>query len=127
MTNYLRPNHSIRIGRNTGQYEQRQHFVGVRHQGPFVVLLIDQRPIALSTSQAHKVGWEMLRTADDCIREAHNGVLWDGHQAKQSVVLTVNGASMNVSPAKARKIAAALLRKSDPADDFQRDNQVKLI
>ena len=124
---YIAPNHSIKIGKTSAPYEQREDFLGVRHQGPFVILLIGDTSIPMSTVQAHKVGWPMLRTADDCIRQAHNGVLWDGFSSKESVVLTVNGKSMHISPVKARKIAVALLRKADPADDFQLKHNGRMI
>jgi len=121
------PQNTIRISRNSGQYVQRENWIGIRWQGPYVVLLIDNKTIPITTVQAHAVGWQMLREADDCIREANNGVLWNGHRARQSVILTVNGQSLNISPAKARKIAAALLRKADYADDFQLDTKSRMV
>ena len=124
---YIAPNHSVKISKTSAPYEQRENFISVRYQGPFVILMIGNRPIPMSTVQAHKIGFPMLRTADDCIRQAHNGVLWDGFASKESVVLTVNGHSMHISPVKASKIADALLRKSDPADDFQRKHNTRMI
>lgn len=113
--------HSLKIGR-AKTYKQRDHWLGVRVNGPYVVLLVDDKTIPLTTTQAHEAGWALVRTADDCIRNSHNGVLWDGHTAKEAVVLSVNNHSMHVSPAKARKIGGALLRKSDFADDYQIGN-----
>lgn len=126
MAKILRPDSKIKV--NRAPQENNQDFrVQVRHQGPWVILLIDKKPIPMSTPQAHKIGWALLREADDCIREANNGVLWAGHKANHSVIMTVNGTSLNVSAHKARQIAAALLRNSDPADDFQKNNRVKII
>ncbi len=119
------PDHSFRVGRSPKQ--PTSHWIGIRNQGPYLVVLINKATLLLTTVQAHKQGWELLRTADDCIRTSNDGVLWRGHQSNQSVVWTINGSSVVMQPARARKIAAALLRRSDYADDFQLQNNVRMI
>lgn len=86
----------------------------VRAEGPLVVLYVDQKKVEMTTPTAHTVAFQLIRTADDCI-------------ADEFVVLTINRADIDLPPKGARQLGAALLRKSDTADDFQLTHRKRAI
>ena len=94
--------------------------IRVRSEGPLVVMILREKKIELRTPTAHKIGFALIRAADDCIKVNREP------GAKEFVALTINTtADIHLPPDAARKLGAALLRRSDPADDFQLNNHIR--
>lgn len=90
--------------------------IHVRAQGPWVVMLFGTSRIELTTPEAHKMAFQLIRTADNCILEQ-----------VEFVTLTINNADIEIPPQPARQLGAALLRKSDKADNFQITHRKRAI
>lgn len=80
--------------------------IAVRASGPYVVVFIDGAGLPFLTTTVHPVGFQMVRLA----QQAERGDV---------VVFNINGVGIDLPPTEARQVGAALLRKSDTADDWQ--------
>lgn len=76
----------------------------VRHENGMVVLFISQKRVELNTLTAHRIGYTI-------------------HMAKlapnEMIVLSINSEEIELLWPVAKKLATALLRKADDADDWQ--------
>jgi len=81
--------------------------VSVRHREGMVYLLANGKVLPLRTPAAHATGFALVKEA---------GLALD----TEFVVLEINGAALNFPTKSAKQIGAALLRKADAADDFQK-------
>lgn len=90
------------------------HVFAVRQRGPIVQLGIDGRGVELRTIQAHRAGFDLV-------------TLSARTQAGEAVKLTVNNVEIVLPSAEAKQLGGALLRKADSADDFQIENQMRLV
>jgi hypothetical protein len=80
--------------------------IAVRASGPLVVVFIDGAGLPFLTTTVHPVGFKMVKLA----QQAEKGDV---------VVMNINGTDIGLPPNNARQVGAALLRKSDTADDWQ--------
>lgn len=85
--------------------------VVVRHEFGKVVLFVGKRRAELTTITAHGIGMAIMK----------------GHVApNEMIVLKINSERFELLLSVAKKLAAALLRKADDADDWQIQNRRKL-
>ena len=105
--------HSLSVTCDNKNFNPTIAKIRVRNVGPLVAMVFENKQIEVRTPTAHQIGFAIIRAADDCIKANELG-------AKEFVVLTINHADIHLPASSARKLGAALVRRSDPADDFQR-------
>jgi len=104
---------TISVFRDNKNFNPVVYKIRVRSEGPLVVLVFDNKRIEVRTPTAHQIGFALIRAADDCIKANEIG-------AREFVVLKINNADIHLPAEAGRQLGASLLRRSDPADDFQR-------
>lgn len=72
-----------------------------------VILFIDDKRVEMNTVLAHKIGMKIFKTITNNL--AFNEI----------IVLIINGEKVEFDQGAAKKLAVALLRKADQADDWQ--------
>lgn len=85
----------------------RHHVIRVRQAQHEVVMLVDNKTIVVETPAAVKAGLSLATLAGQA-------------QNNEIVTFSYSGETINLSPNHACKLAGALLKKADMADDFQR-------
>lgn len=85
----------------------RHHVIRVRQAQHEVVMLVDNKTIVVDTPAAVKAGIALATLAGKA-------------QNNEIVTFTYSGETLNLSPKHAQKLAGALIKKADLADDFQR-------
>jgi len=78
-----------------------------------VFLFVDNRGVEMSTLTAHDIGYTIAMMAP---KLAHD----------EMVVIVINGERIELLPDVATKVATALLRKADDADDWQLQNKTRI-
>ena len=87
------------------------HEIRIQTRGGIIGVLVDGKIAeTLNTVETHKIGFAMIRLADQC----HDGF----------IRIKINGRPIDVLPIQARQIGAGMLRKADQADDFQINQKV---
>jgi len=81
--------------------------VRARTRHGLVYLLVDDKMLEMQTPAAHKTGFALVKQSGEAL-------------PGEFVVLKVNGYALNFPPKSAKQVGAALLRKADDADDFQK-------
>ena len=97
----------LEVTRSAGFFMPNVNTVRVKQKTGLVYLLIDDRLLEMRTPEAHKTGFAMVKIAGEAVQN-------------EFVVLRINGVALNFPPKGATKVGAALLRKADDADDFQK-------
>ena len=103
------------ISRRRGWYFPNQ--VKVRARGPFIDLIVGNRKMSMRTPSAHRIGFEVVKMADEILRE----------RVDDHIALTINGEDVCVTAFHARQVGSLMLRRSDDADDFQLANNLRTI
>ena len=101
---------TLELARSAGIFFTNVNVIRVPQQKYGLVgLVIDGRAVTMNTTKAHRTGFDMVKHAGEAL---HN----------EFVVLKINGVALNFPPKGAKKVGAALLRRADDADDYQRIN-----
>ena len=101
-------NDIIEVTRSAGIFLPNVGKVTVRQQYGLVYLFVDDHdPVELHTPAAHKTGFALVQLAGEALQN-------------EFVVLRINGVALNFPPKSAKQVGAALLRRADDADDFQK-------
>jgi len=85
-------------------YMPKYNNIVVRHEFGAVIVFIGQKRVELTTMIAHDIGYAIHSSEK---------------QPDEMVVLSINGEKIELLWPIALKLATALLRKADDADDFQ--------
>jgi len=97
----------IAVERSTGIYTPNVGACRARTRAGLVYLFIDDKPIELHTPDAHKLGFAMVKQGGEAMPQ-------------EFIVVKVNGVALNFPPKSAKQVGAAILRRADAADDFQK-------
>ena len=97
---------SFEITRKLAVYVASTFTVRVRSRFGLVYALFGNKPLKMTTTEAHDRGFKMVKLAG----EAEPGEL---------IIVKINGSELQFPPSNARQVGGALLRKADDADDFQ--------
>lgn len=104
-------NDILEVTRSAGFFSPNVGMVAVRQRYGLVYLFVDDRdPLEMRTPAAHKTGFALVKMAGEALQNKLN----------EFVVLRINGVALNFPPKGAKKVGAALLRRADDADDFQK-------
>ena len=99
---------SIEVTRKAGIYHPNvQKVVVPQQKNGLVYALINDSLLEMRTPAAHKVGFALVRQAGEA-------------SPSENIVLLINGVALNFPPKGAKQFGAALLRRADDADDFQK-------
>ena len=97
---------TFEIFRRKAIYTQATFQVRMRSRAGLVYMLVGDKPVEMTTTEAHKRAFQMIRLA----RDAEPGEL---------IIVKINGIELQFPPLSAKQIGGGLLRKADDADDFQ--------
>ena len=100
-------NDILEVTRSAGFFSPNVGAVVVRQVYGMVYMFIDEKILEMRTPAAHKTGFAMVRHAGEALEN-------------EFVILRINGVALNFPPKSAKQVGAALLRRADDADDFQK-------
>ena len=80
--------------------------LAIRQRGPSVYVFVDGVGGEVTTTTAHRAGFDLVKLASESL-------------PGECVVLKINGEGIDMPPPQGKQVGAALLRKSDAADDWQ--------
>ena len=89
--------------------------IRARFRNDRVYLLIGSKMLEMTTPVAFKVGYALARNGGACI---HLGDV---------VSLEIGGEEFTLLPADAEQLGGVMLKKTDRADDWQRDNPLRRV
>jgi len=96
----------ISIDLKTGIFNGKEMKVRIRDERGLVVMFIDRAKIEFRTPAAYKAGFLLVKKANEAL-------------PGEFVNMIINNQDVELLPPHAEKIGAALLRRSESADDFQ--------
>lgn len=99
--------HCISVSKQRGIVQLKPHHIVVRQRCGSVFLYVDHAGLMLTTPVAHKTGFDLVKMASELL-------------TGEFMRIMINAQSIDLLPDHAQKIGAALLKKADAADDFQR-------
>lgn len=105
---------TVDTGRMRVPYVEPRGAIVVRAEHGAVVLFAGSKRVEMTTIVAHRIG---LRIARNLVPQLAAGEL---------VVLTINGERIELLGEVALRVAGALLRKADDADDWQLQHRRRL-
>lgn len=102
----------LKVDRRTGvAYVPRAGNLAVRQELDKVVVFVDEKRLEMSTPVAVKIGLALCLRSDD-----HGANVVKG----EVIAFEISGFEVLLLPETAMSIGAAILRKADRADDWQR-------
>ena len=100
-------NDKLEVTRSAGFFTPNVNECTAHHWRGLVCLIIDGKAILMRTPKAHRTGFDLVKQAHEALEN-------------EFIELKVNGVALNFPPKSAKQVGAALLRRADDADDFQK-------